>query len=368
MLPVLTTAESGRLDREAADRIDQLMERAGWAVAGAAIEVGARYGSRVSVLTGPGNNGGDGWVAAARLAGRGCLVTVHPLAEPKTEVATRARNRALDAGVGVSSLSADASPDVVIDALFGSGISRELPHEVQRWIDLDVPMVAAHVPSGLDPDTGIATGRVFRADVTVAFHALSPGHLIGAGPDLCGVVRVADIGLDGGDPVMEVVTDADAALPRRPRTAHKWSAGSVLVVGGSRGMIGAPVMAAKAALRFGASAVGLAVPEELQEAASILAPEILSYSQHDLPARFDVVVAGPGMGQDESAWRRVTDHPGTLVLDADALKDEGELDKMPSAGRGDSLAQRIPGRLVSRLYEMAQPIENDVDLTDFERF
>ncbi len=324
MQPVLTTAESGRLDREAGDRIDQLMEHAGWALAGAAIEFGAGYGSRISVLTGPGNNGGDGWVAARRLSDRGCLVTVHPLTEPKTHVAARASRLALAAGVRVAPLDDVASPTLVIDALFGSGISRELPDEVQRWIDLDVPVVAAHVPSGLDPDTGTPTGRVFRADATVAFHALSPGHLLGSGPDLCGRVTVADIGLEGGDPVMEVVTDADAVLPARPRTAHKWSAGSVLVVGGSRGMIGAPVMAAKAALRFGASAVGLAVPEDQMGTAALLAPEILSYPQHDLPqldllSRFDVVVAGPGMGDDEAVWRRLAAHSGTLVLDADAL-------------------------------------------------
>jgi hydroxyethylthiazole kinase-like uncharacterized protein yjeF len=319
MLPVLTTAESGRLDREASDRIDQLMERAGWAVAGAAIELGAGYGSRISILAGPGNNGGDGWVAATRLAGRGCLVTVHPLTEPKTDAATRARDRALTAGVEVAALGVDSSPDLVIDALFGSGIRDELPEEVQRWIDLDVPFVAAHVPSGLDPDTGMTTGRAFRADATVAFHALSPGHLLGSGPDLCGRVTVADIGLDGGEPVMEVVTEADARLPPRPRTAHKWSAGSVLVVGGSPGMIGAAVMAAKSALRFGAGAVGLAVPESVADVAAVLAPEVLSYSQDDLPERFDVIVAGPGMGEHADMLERVLRHVGPVVLDADAL-------------------------------------------------
>ncbi len=331
MLPVLTTAESGRLDRDAADRIDQLMEFAGWAVAGAAIGLGARYGSRVSVLAGPGNNGGDGWVAAVRLAGRGCLVTVHPLAEPKTDVATRARRRALDAGVCVAGLSEDTSPDFVIDALFGSGISRELPGEVQPWLDLDVPVIAAHVPSGLDPDTGATTGRAFHADATVAFHALSPGHLLGDGPDLCGRVLVADIGLEGGHPVMEVVTDSDAVLPTRSRTAHKWAAGSVLVVGGSPGMIGAAVMAAKSALRFGAGAVGLAVPDALSDVAAVLAPEVLSYRQDDLPGRFDVVVAGPGMSEYSSALERVLRHEGPVVLDADALGSEvpGLLENRP---------------------------------------
>ncbi len=319
MLPVLSTAESSRLDRDATDRIDQLMEHAGWALAGAAIELGVGYGSRVSVLAGPGNNGGDGWVAARRLAGRGCLVTVHPLAEPKTEVAARASRLALAAGVQVAPLDVAVSPDVVIDALFGSGIRDGLPRDVLRWIEIGAPIVAAHVPSGLDPDTGTTTGRAFHAEVTVAFHALSPGHLVGSGPDLCGRVMIAEIGLDGGEPTLEVVTDSDAVLPVRPRTAHKWSAGSVLVVGGSSGMIGAAVMAAKSALRFGAGAVGLAVQGEMSQTAASLAPEVLTYDQTDLPDRFDVIVAGPGMGAARDVLERVLAHDGPLVLDADAL-------------------------------------------------
>ncbi len=130
------------------------MERAGWAVAGAAIDLGAGYGSRVSVLTGPGNNGGDGWVAARRLAMRGAGVTVHELATPRTEPAVRARSLAVDAGVTVGDMSLPSrAPHIVIDALFGSGLSRDLPDAIIPWLDLDCPWVAAHVPSGLgSPD------------------------------------------------------------------------------------------------------------------------------------------------------------------------------------------------------------------------
>lgn len=319
MQPVLTTAESGRLDRQAGDRIDQLMESAGWALAGAAIDLGAGYGSRISVLTGPGNNGGDGWVAARRLVSRGCFVTVHPLSDPMTAVATRARDRAIRGGVDVAELDDPVRPDLIVDALFGSGIRDELPARVQRWIDLDVPCVAAHVPSGLDPDTGTTTGRAFRADTTVAFHALSPGHLVAEGPGLCGRVVVADIGLEGGDPLWQVFEDGDVAMPLRAAAAHKWSAGSVLVVGGAPGMVGAAVMAARSALRFGAGAVGLAVQPDVSEAAAILAPEVLSYAQSDLPDRFDVLVAGPGMRDPEGVLDRVLRHEGPIVLDADAL-------------------------------------------------
>ena len=318
VIPVLSTAESRRLDREAADPVTGLMERAGWAVAGAAIGLGAVYGSRVSVLAGPGDNGGDGWVAARRLADRGCLVTVHQLGDPKTEASAQAQQRALAAGVLESTLDQRSGADVVIDAVFGSGIRGELPPALRGWHGAE-QVVAAHVPSGLDPDTGVAAEGTLRATRTVAFHALSPGHLLGEGPDLCGAVSVADIGLAGGEPTLELVTDSDAALPARQRTAHKWSAGSVLVVGGSSGMLGAAVMAAKSALRFGAGAVGLAVPDDMSQTAALLAPEVLSYDQSDLPTRFDVVVAGPGMGDAPDLLERVLEHDGPLVLDADAL-------------------------------------------------
>lgn len=318
MLPVLTTAESSRLDAEAAGRIDELMERAGWALARGAINEGAGYGKRVSVLVGPGNNGGDGWVSARRLAQRGCRVTVHQLSEPRTPVARRARDKALPL-VGVADIADLRDADVVVDALFGSGLRSELPDGVKRWIGLPAPLVSAHIPSGLDPDSGDTNGPVFSASRTVAFHALSPGHLIGFGPDLCGAVSVADIGLEGGVAEFNVMEASDAPRPRRVRTGHKWSVGSVLVVGGSDGMLGAAVMAAQSALRFGAGAVGMAVPDRLVGLATQLAPEILAYPQSALPERFDVVVVGPGMGGETGPIAQVLHREGPVVIDADAL-------------------------------------------------
>lgn len=294
------------------------MEAAGWGLAGAAIELGAGYGWRVSVLAGPGNNGGDGWVAARRLAGSGCHVTVHQLGEPTTAVARRARDRALPV-VNVAPVSEIGRPRLVIDALFGSGARAGLPDVVKPWIELDVPVVAAHVPSGIDAGTGVAAGEAFSAERTVAFHALSPGHLLGDGPDYCGHVTVTDIGLIGGDPEFLVAEKIDALRPTRPRTGHKWSVGSVLVVGGSPGMLGAAVMAAQSALHFGAGAVGLAVPDELTEPATQLAPEILVYRQSEIPDRFDVVVAGPGMGEHTEALGSILRSDRPLVLDADGV-------------------------------------------------
>lgn len=318
MIPVLSTSESRRLDEEAAEPVGVLMERAGWAVGWAAAELGAGYGTRVSVLVGPGNNGGDGWVSAGVLAGRGCRVTCHEFAEPRTDAARTARSVAIRRGVVAESVETRVRADIVIDAVFGSGIRGDLPEWFERWTDAST-VVAAHVPSGLDPETGVAAASTIPATVTVAFHALSPGHLIGAGPDVCGEVRIADIGLQDGAPSMQVVTADDAMLPVRPRTAHKWSVGSVLVVGGSPGMIGAPILTAKSALAFGAGSVGLVVPDSHMDSAELLAPEILSYRQAELPERFDVIVAGPGMASETRPLEHVLAHEGPIVLDADAL-------------------------------------------------
>ena len=153
MIPVLSTSESRRLDEEAADPVGVLMDRAGWAVGRAATELGAGYGTRVSVLVGPGNNGGDGWVSAGVLAGRGCRVTCHEFSEPKTDPARTARSHALRRGVITKSVDDRVRADIVIDAVFGSGIRGDLPRWIERWSDAPT-VVAAHVPSGLDPETG----------------------------------------------------------------------------------------------------------------------------------------------------------------------------------------------------------------------
>ncbi len=318
MLPVITPEESARLDRTSPVPVATLMERAGMAVALAAARMGVVYGDRVTVLAGPGNNGGDGYVAARYLRTRGVDVSVHALSVPRTEVAAAAAQAAVQAGVPVRQLGEPVGGRLVIDALFGGGARRGLPDVVHRWFGITAPVLAVDIPTGVDPMTGAVDDSAFRADRTVAFHALKPGHLLGEGPDRCGVVEVADIGLSGGVPVMMVAEEDDAPRPARARTAHKWSAGSVLVVGGSHGMIGAATMAARSALRFGAGAVGIATPRP--EAAQILVPEILAYPIDELPDRYDVAVLGPGLGRDQhhvvaDVLRRFE----RVVLDADGI-------------------------------------------------
>src|SRR5690606_12566157 len=213
-------------------------------------------------------------------------------------------------------------------ALFGGGFRRGLPPEVEPWLDQAAPVLAVDVPSGLDPDTGEAPDGSFHADRTVTFEALKAGHLLGEGPQRCGTVVVAPIGLAEGEPVMGVAESADAPRPSRPRDAHKWSAGSVLVVGGSEGMVGAAVMAGRAALHFGAGAVGVASAQ--RDVVAGLAPELLTYSLDDLPAaieRYEVVVVGPGLGPRVDITARVLDSADHVVADADALADVAPLTK-----------------------------------------
>ena len=321
MRPVITPSEAGRLDQSSTLPIDVLMERAGRAVALTAAGMGARYGTKVTVLAGPGNNGGDGYVAARLLRERGAGVEVLALADPGTEPARNARTKAQAAGVPIFSLRSPYRTDLVIDALFGGGSRSGLPDAVNDWIDSSPAVLAVDVPTGLDPASGAVPEKAFRATRTVTFHALKVGHVIGSGPDLCGDLTVADIGLQGGDPELLVTEEVDAPRPVRSRTAHKWSAGSVLIVGGGPGMTGAAVLAGKAALGFGAGAVGLAVPEEAADVAAAAAPELLHYSIDDLPMRYDVLVIGPGLGTERAdlAAKILSTWQGPMVIDADAL-------------------------------------------------
>jgi ADP-dependent NAD(P)H-hydrate dehydratase / NAD(P)H-hydrate epimerase len=318
---VLTAAEWRRVEEAHEGDLREAMDRAGHAVALAAVRAGASYGRRVVVLAGPGNNGGDGYVAARYLNQRGVFVVVHALAPSSTELARRAEAMARAAGVPVVELGAPASCDVIVDALFGGGGRSGMPAQVLEWMETTVPVVAVDFPTGLDPDTGKVAERAFLASETVTFGTLKTGHVRGAGPDHCGVVTVADIGITGGEPSMFVAEEADAPRPARARASHKWSAGAVLVVGGSHGLAGAAVLAGRAALNFGAGTVYLATPQvDLMQQ---VAPEIpaldLEHAEAEI-GRFDVVVAGPGLSEEDTTpVRPILGKAERLVLDAGAL-------------------------------------------------
>jgi len=319
--PVLTAEEYRRVEKAHAGNLIEAMDRAGYAVALAVVRAGAGYGSRIVVLAGHGNNGGDGYVAARYLRLRGVHVVVHAFAPPSTPLAVDASQKARAAGVPVVELGEPAPADVVVDALFGGGARRGLPGGVLAWMETDAPVVAVDFPTGVDPDTGKVAERAFVATETVTFGSVKTGHVQGVGLDYCGLVTVVDIGISGGQPSMYIAEEQDAPRPARARRAHKWSAGAVLVVGGSPGLVGAAILAGRAALNFGAGTVYLAVPEV--DLVQRIAPEIPAYTLDRAESeidRFDVVVAGPGLGEDDAATvRPLLAKADSIVLDAGAL-------------------------------------------------
>ncbi|MGH9155905.1 MAG: NAD(P)H-hydrate dehydratase [Acidimicrobiales bacterium] len=316
MIPVLEPDELRALDAAAAASTGELIERAGAAVARAALLLlGGGYGRRVVVVAGKGNNGADGRAAARRLRRRGMRVTV----------------------IEAAGAPARLPPcDLVVDAAYGTGGRGDY-----RAPDPgSTPVLAVDIPSGLDPLTGEAADGTVRATATVTFAALKPGLLFGQGPERAGAVEVADIGLDTGGAFAHLVTDADVAahLPPRSRDAHKWNA-AVFVVAGSPGLMGAPVLVARAALAAGAGMVHLGVPGAPLESQ----PAGAEFVGVPLPAedwaaatlarasRFRAIVVGPGIGRSPELARevrRLVDRVRVpLVLDADALV---ELDKTTS--------------------------------------
>ena len=256
-----------------------LMERAGRAVAGAALRLLAARGrerGRVLVLAGPGNNGGDGFVAARVLAGRGVearLALLGARARLKGDAAWAAglwRGEVLPlADVREAEIE---RADVIIDALFGAGLDRPLQGEAARVVravnaarnTARAPVVAVDVPSGVHGDSGQPLGAAVHADVTVTFFRKKPAHLLLPGRDLCGEVTVADTGipeavLEHVPPVAHENTPAlwRADVPAPAPDAHKYSRGSVLVLSGGALRTGASRLAAMAALKGGAGAVTL---------------------------------------------------------------------------------------------------------------
>ena len=304
MIPVVTPARMGEIDAAAPESVDVLIERAGAAVARAAVEVmGGRYGRRAVVLAGPGNNGADGRAAARRLRREGVRVRVF-----STTDAPRVLPPA----------------DLYIDAAFGTGLTR--PYIPPQRGRPDAPVLAVDIPSGLDGLTGeVLGGPVWRAQRTVTFAALKPGLLFGEGPAACGDTTLADIGLavNGGDlDACALVADADVeALPAGTGTTHKWHA-AVLVVAGSPGMGGAAWLACTAALRSGARMVHLSAPAVV----GVAPPIEVVRSEPPLAvdaSRFKVCAAGPGLGTDQEAAMRLADALALrllTVVDADGLR------------------------------------------------
>lgn len=352
-LALLSTTEMALADRLAVSAgvasLD-LMEHAGRAVADEARTMTHR-GSRIAVICGPGSNGGDGFVAARLLREDGydvqvsCLVAREQLSG--------------DAAVMASRWSGDVSPgkppdepdsDLIIDALFGSGLSRPLEGVAAaivcrlRQLGSSKPILAIDIPSGLDGNTGdlpvgadgSKRGPLFRATRTVTFFRAKPGHFLLPGRELCGDLKVVDIGLPAGvlDDIRPQTFRNDRGLwllPKAPSAhGHKYSRGHAVIVSGPPQRTGAARLGARGALRIGAGLVTIASPLEAVpvNAAHLTAIMIAPFEAPEGLApiladeRHNAILVGPGCGVGATT-RRMTEialaSPADVVLDADAL-------------------------------------------------
>ena len=261
-----------------------LMETAATALCRALLR---RYGPGRTVYfaCGPGGNGGDGYACARLYAAAGGRCALFPAQPPRTEDAAENRRRALAAGIPeVTPAQAPEPPEVWVDALYGTGLSRapqDQAAELIRRINADrrrgSAVVAVDIPSGLNGLSGAACGDCVRADCTVTFQFEKTGHRLGDGLDMCGDVETADIGIPADFFPRRMARlaepkDVAAALPSRPRNSHKGRNGHLLAVAGSVGMAGAAALCARAALRSGAGLVTVACPASVLPLVQTLAP------------------------------------------------------------------------------------------------
>lgn len=372
-----------------------LMENAAGHLAGAARGI-ARENKSAYIFCGSGNNGGDGVAAAAYLLRDGFTVRVL-LCGRRTSMTpdTREMERRLgslggaveDFDPGEDGLAAHIDgAGVIIDAIFGIGLNREVAGPALEAIRLinaaKAPVVSADIPSGVDADTGRIMGAAVRADVTVTFSMAKIGHFAEPGCTCCGAVEVRDIGipqslLEQYGAGVSAMTDGEIKLPRRNPLSHKGDYGKILIAGGCVGYTGAPTLCARAAVRAGAGLVHLAVPEPVYAITAVKNDESMPFPlPGDENGMFsasgaaalleklsacDVLAIGPGMGRSRGAVRFALDvlagSDKPAVVDADALyalsRDmsvmarRGNLVLTPHEGEFTRMGGRLTGDRVS---------------------
>ncbi len=350
MTPLFTIAEIRAIEHAAAQRLPDgaLMQRAGQAGADAALDLLhiTIHRAQVLVLAGPGNNGGDALETAAHLAHAGAQVTVLHFAPGGTPATERveALRRARSSPARFASINdvaeapavvAGTAWTLVVDGLFGIGLARPVTGDFAGLIhavnDLHCPILALDVPSGLDSDTGAIVGKkdadaAVRATHTVTFIGDKPGLHTAEGRDHAGIVIVSNLEID-----RELFPAARARLNdvalfahcarRRRHSSHKGSNGSVAVVGGARGMAGAPILAARTALASGAGRVYACFVGEAP-AFDAAQPELMCRSAQEYDFNSAVLVIGPGMGGSSASAEMLASalhSQSPVILDADAL-------------------------------------------------
>ncbi len=323
---------------------------------------GGVCGLKVVVVCGPGNNGGDGMAVARHLANRGARVGIFYLCDPKKYSGDAAANQAIVAAMGLKATVVKdekgieklakkaAGAEIVVDAVFGTGLKRPLAglfaQAVTAINNSSARVVAVDIPSGLDSDAGNILGAAVRADLTVTFGLAKIGHFTGQGPELCGGIEVVDISIP---PQTVAETDLQAFLldddeirpmvPNRPRTGHKGTFGHLLILAGSRGKTGAGILAARGGVASGCGLVSVAVPWDLNPVfeANLIEPMTIPLpkstdgrSQVDdfdlllkAASERSAMVIGPGIGTEKDTADLVLELISRvekpMVIDADGL-------------------------------------------------
>ncbi|MGQ0543766.1 MAG: NAD(P)H-hydrate dehydratase [Betaproteobacteria bacterium] len=347
--PIYLTEQIRRMEQAAADAQPPLMERAGAAAAELAAQLASERSKDVLVLAGPGNNGGDARVVAARLEEQFFRVSVATRAEEVPE-----KNWGL-----------------VIDGIFGIGLARDVEGPYARLVDYAnrqrCPVLALDVPSGIQSDTGRVLGCAVRATHTITFIALKPGLLTLDGPDHAGEISVATLDLRLPPATAWIASPAlvKEALKRRPANFHKGKAGSLGVLGGASGMTGAALLAGRAALKLGAGRVYVGLLDE-HETIDFHAPELMIRHVDDaLGLDLDALVVGPGLGDSERAETVLgaalaSDIP--CVLDADALNlisENPDFRKACAHRRAETLVTPHPGEAARLLASNVAAVQAD---------
>ena len=385
---------------EAGVSLDELMENAGQAVANEVVaHLGEASGSRTVVLVGPGNNGGDGLVAARRLVELGVAVQAFVVAGNGDPAGKRAAAEA--AGVRVEMardesgiqavVGAAESADVVIDAVLGTGASRPIDDTLGRVLaairQAGIPIVAVDLPTGMNADTGRFDPNGLRADVTLMLANPKIGPLVNAGAGICGEFRVLDIGIPAGldsdldvdwlDPHL-----ASSLLPPRPAESHKGTFGRALLVAGSPQYPGAALLATGAATRSGAGLVELATERSAQSLVVSAVPEAIhtplsasasgeldpSESARQVLERASMatsVLIGPGFGTSvqKSIFTRILAAQASgmppLVIDADALNILASTYRWWETLPGTTVVTPHPGEMARLLDRSTADVQRD---------
>jgi len=355
--PILTADAMRAAEQRVIDAgtsVEELMERAGAALAEAAY----RFAGPMSalVLCGPGNNGGDGYVAARHLAGRGVVVRVAALTEPKSDAAKWARSQWSG---DVERLSAETqSAPLVIDALFGTGLTRGLDDATAqillRLCGAAVAAVACDLPSGVETDSGAELGELPKFDLTVTFGALKPAHRLYPAMHKCGRVVLGDIGIGADTQWLEI---GAPGLPPLDPGGHKYDRGLVHLLAGK--MPGAIALSAKAAARSGAGYVRVSTSRIIDGIPSSVVQTDTATVDDE---RIGCLLVGPGMGDIPQLLTLALTSKAPKVLDADAIAHLGDPGRLkgqdaiitPHEGEFCKLFGEIGGSKPERALEAAR--------------